>query len=177
MSTLEHLGDGRQDFDFLFGDWIVRNRRLPNPLEGSDAWETFEATQRCQPLPGGIGNYDNFIAESWRPGYVGMSLRIFNPTTRRWSIYWLNNRDGGIDAATGALSVPVVGEFQNGVGVFEADDVFGGKPIRVRYTWSHISDTSARWQQAFSVDRGQTWEVNWIMEMTRNDLAHCEHSI
>jgi hypothetical protein len=37
----------------------------------------------------------------------------------------------------------------------------------VRFTWDHISEEAARWQQAFSSDAGLTWETNWIMEFTR----------
>jgi hypothetical protein len=37
----------------------------------------------------------------------------------------------------------------------------------VRFVWSGCSDTAARWEQAFSVDGGQTWVTNWIMEFTR----------
>jgi hypothetical protein len=160
---------GAHDFDFLMGHWQVENRRLPKALSGSQEWETFTATQHAQKLPAGIGNYDDFVPQGWRPGFIGMSLRVYNPTTGLWSIYWLNNQDGGIDKATGALTPPVVGKFQNGVGIFEANDDYKGQAIRVRYTWSHIAANSARWEQAFSPDGGASWEVNWVMQMTRQN--------
>jgi hypothetical protein len=167
MSETEIPDNGARDFDFFVGEWLVENRKLLKPLENSNEWETFQARQKNQKLPAGIGNFDDFVAESWRPGYVGMSLRIFNPETRLWSIYWLNNRNGGIDSKTGVLMPPVVGKFQNGIGIFEAADEFHGKPIVVRYTWSHISPNSAHWEQAFSPDSGKSWETNWIMDLTR----------
>lgn len=167
MSDTRAADDGAHDFDFFLGHWVVANRKLLKPLEGSDQWETFEARQHNQELPGGIGNFDDFVSESWRPGFVGMSLRIFNPETKLWSIYWLNNRNGGIDGKTGALTPPVVGKFHNGVGVFEGHEELNGKPIVVRYTWSHITANSARWEQAFSPDAGRSWETNWIMDLTR----------
>jgi hypothetical protein len=104
---------------------------------------------------------DEFVTDHW-PGFVGMSLRLYNPHTRKWSIYWANNQKG-------VLEPPVVGSFSNGVGVFEGHDELDGRPIIVRFTWSNITATGARWEQEFSPDEGRTWEKNWIMVMTRVD--------
>lgn len=158
--------DGIHDFDFLLGHWQVENRRLRKRLQQNQEWETFDATQHNQALPGGIGNFDDFIAASWRPDFVGMSLRLFNPQTGLWSIYWLDNHTAGLDKS-GRLSAPVVGKFENGVGVFECDDELDSKTIRVRYTWSDIGQDSARWEQAMSPDNGSTWELNWTMLFQR----------
>lgn len=157
---------GIDDFHFLLGHWRVHNRRLVKRLQGCTEWETFPATQHNQALPAGIGNIDDFIAESWRPGFVGLSLRLFNPQTRLWSIYWLDNQTGGLNPA-GSLLPPVVGRFSNGVGIFEGDDVLDGRAIRVRYTWSAITPHSAQWEQAMSADAGHTWEMNWRMKFER----------
>ena len=59
------------------------------------------------------------------------------------------------------------GRFEDGVGTFYGEDVFEGRPIRVRFLWSDITPVSARWAQAFSPDGGETWETNWIMDFTR----------
>lgn len=158
---------GIDDFDFLLGRWKVANRRLKKRLQGNDDWESFPATQHNQALPGKIGNLDDFVAESWRPGFVGMSLRLFNPQTQLWSIYWLDNQNAGLDA-NGSLLPPVVGRFENGVGVFECDDMLDGRAIRVRYTWSGITANSAQWEQAMSADCGASWEVNWRMTFERD---------
>lgn len=157
---------GIRDFDFLLGHWRVENSRLRKRLQDSEEWETFDATQHNQGLPGSIGNFDDFVAENWRPGFVGMSLRLFNPQTRLWSIYWLDNNTAGLDKS-GRLLPPVVGKFENAIGVFECDDELDGKPIRVRYTWSDIERDSAHWEQAMSPDGGETWEINWRMQFQR----------
>lgn len=153
-------------FDFLHGQWTIENRRLRTRLQGCTEWESFSATQCCRPLPGGIGNYDDFVADTWRPGFVGMSLRIYDPRSERWSIYWLDSNTGGLDE-NGVLMPPVVGSFVDGVGVFECDDTLEGRAIRVRYTWLDTDTPNPRWEQAMSDDGGKTWETNWTMVMHR----------
>lgn len=161
--------NGINDFDYFHGHWHIANRRLVGRLQGSTEWEHFEASGHVRPLPAGIGNYDDFVPTAWRPGFVGMSLRIFNPATQLWSIYWLENQTGGLNPA-GSLLPPVVGKFVDGIGVFESDDELDGRPIRVRYTWSGITANSARWEQAMSADGGLNWETNWVMDHTRVEL-------
>lgn len=157
---------GAHDFDFLVGDWLVENKRLKQRFIGSNDWETFSARQTNQPLPAGIGNYDDFVAKQWKPDFVGMSFRVFNPVTQLWSIYWLDNHSGGLNLQ-GQLNPPVVGKFDAGVGIFTGDDVIEGRPVKVRFTWSNITPNSAHWEQAMSTDNGASWEVNWQMQLTR----------
>jgi hypothetical protein len=78
-----------------------------------------------------------------------MSVRVFNPATNLWSIYWVTNEGGGIDAASGWLEPPVVGRFDGDEGVFEGDDQFEGRPIRVRFRWTCQGPDA---EQAFSAD-------------------------
>jgi hypothetical protein len=47
-------------------------------------------------------------------------------------------------------------QFEDGIGTFQGEDTFAGKPIRVRFLWSDITPDSARWEQAFSGDGGAT---------------------
>jgi hypothetical protein len=61
----------------------------------------------------------------------------------------------------------VKGRFAHGVGTFYADDKLRGRPIKVRFTWSHMTPTAAHWEQAFSPDGGKTWETNWITDFKR----------
>ena len=159
-STMGSEARGAQDFDFWLGRWRVENDRLVSRLTGCEEWEHFEARCHARRLPGGIGNLDEWVPVDWRPGFVGMTFRIHHPDTGQWSLYWVDN-------AGAAMQPPVVGGFVNGVGQFEGPDVLRGKPILVRFTWSHITADSARWEQAFSEDAGTTWETNWRMRMTR----------
>lgn len=153
-------GDPSHDFDFIIGRWRIHNRRLVGRLEGSTTWEEFEAEGRAQPVLGGHGNIDEFLAPAWKPGFAGLTLRTYDPALQRWSLYWVDN-------GLGLLQPPVVGRFQDGVGVFEGPDVLRGRPIVVRYVWSHIAAGAARWEQFFSPDDGRTWESNWVMKFER----------
>lgn len=157
------LPAGAGDFDFLHGTWTIHNRRLVARLQGATEWQEFSATSDCRPLPGGIGNLDEFRTEFW-PGFVGLTLRFYDPATRRWSLYWIDHR-------TGVLQPPVVGAFDGDVGIFEGDDDLRGEPIRVRFRWSGVKSGRPRWEQAFSGDGGKNWETNWIMEMRRAETS------
>ena len=148
------------EFDFFFGNWTVRNRYLGERLRGSDQWEEFEATSEARPLPGVLGNEDEFRTEALG-GFVGMSFRFFDPEAKRWSIYWADSRRPGV------LDPPVFGAFANGSGVFEGTDVLAGKPILVRFTWTEVDTGAPRWEQAFSADGGESWELNWVVEFSR----------
>jgi hypothetical protein len=156
--------DGREDFDFLHGQWRIRNERLTQRLAGSTEWEIFGATQLCQPLLGGLGNVDDFVSDWVRPGtdarFIGMTLRLFNPEARQWSIYWAGNHDG-------VLEPPMVGAFAQGIGTFFGDAEHDGRPVRVRFIWNQVSANTAHWQQAFSADGGTSWETNWHMWFRR----------
>lgn len=149
------------DFDFLIGNWVVHHRKLKHRLAHNDDWETFSGTCEMRTLLGGSANVDDNLLEEPEGTYRAASLRAFDSATTMWSIWWLDSRHPS------QLGVPVVGGFRDGVGTFFANDKWEGRPIRVRFMWSDITQNSARWQQAFSLDSGKTWETNWIMNFTR----------
>ena len=157
MSQEAIENDISHDFDFLFGSWRVENHKLSKQLQGNLEWEKFEATQTCLPALGGVGNTDQMIALDGTP--IGMSLRLFNREIQQWSIYWVGYRDG-------VMQPPVIGNFKDGVGIFEGNDIWNGKPIIVRFVWTMIN-TQPRWEQFFSSDDGLTWEKNWEMNFTK----------
>jgi hypothetical protein len=155
--------DGRRDFDFLLASWRVHNRRLRRPLAGSTEWEEFEASLSARPILGGLGHLDEFWVPALPDGgsLHGCALRLFDPQTRSWSDWWTST------SRSGHLDSPAVGGFDGGHGTFLGDMVLDGRPLRVRYRWSEVSPTSARWEQAFSPDDGGSWETNWVMTMSR----------
>lgn len=152
---------GAHDFDFLFGHWCVRHRRLKRRLQGCADWDAFDGTCQAWPLMNGQGNVDDNVLELPDGPYRAASLRAFDPARAEWAIWWLDARHPG------QIDVPVRGRFVDGVGTFLCDDTFEGRPIRVRFVWSCIAPSSAQWVQAFSADNGTTWEINWVMQFER----------
>jgi hypothetical protein len=152
--------DGSRDFDFEFGTWTTRLSRLQNPLSGSTTWVQYEGTSVVRPLLSGRANIVELSVDGPAGRIEGVSLRLYNPQTRKWSLNFANIRSG-------ELTPPVIGEFKDGRGEFFAPDTLNGRPILVRFVISNISADSWRFEQAFSADDGKTWEVNWIAIDTR----------
>ena len=149
------------DFDFIIGDWRVRHRRLKTRLAGCDEWIEFEGTSTTRKILGGYGNLEDNALDLPEGAYRAVALRSFDPATATWSIWWLDGRHPD------RIDTPVVGRFTDGIGLFYADDSLDGTPIRVRFTWSSTDTDTPRWEQAFSVDGGDTWETNWTMDFFR----------
>ena len=149
------------DFDFIIGDWRVRHRRLKARLADCSEWIEFEGTSTTRKILGGFGNLEDNLLELPDGAYRAVALRSFDPATATWSIWWLDGRHPD------RIDTPVVGRFTDGMGLFYADDSLDGTPIRARFTWSSLATDTARWEQAFSVDGGDTWETNWTMEFFR----------
>jgi hypothetical protein len=153
---------GLHDFDFLAGEWRTHHRQLKERLAGSHDWVEFDGTLSTRLLMGGWANSGDNVFNKPGSTYRGVSLRSYDSTTGQWAIWWLDGRD-----PFGNLDPPLKGHFTDGGANFYADDTFNGKPIRVRYAWSHITPTTARWEQAYSSDGGKTWEINWITDFER----------
>lgn len=151
---------GTHGFDFEFGTWHVHHQVLK--ASGTSEWREFDGTSTTRSLMGGLADVEENTF--YRPSgqTYGVALRAYDSKTGQWSIWWLDSR-----YPSGAMDPPVQGSFHNGVGTFYSDSMLNGKMTRTRFIWSHITPTSARWEQALSTDGGKTWETNWIMDFTR----------
>jgi hypothetical protein len=153
--------DGAHDFDFLHGTWRIHNRRLREPLAGSEEWYQFEGRSVERPFWDGRGNFEEY--EAILPDGTtlqGVALRLYDPQAGRWTIHWSNR-------ATGTLDPPMTGAFRDGRGEFYSHEDYRGRMILVRFFWTSAGPDAARWEQAFSADGGRSWETNWIMEFSR----------
>jgi len=157
------LRDGQHDFDFAIGNWKFHLKKLEHPFFGSTTWVELDGTSSCRKIWDGRANIDEVEVNNPEKHLhiQGMTLRLYNPESHQWSLYWAN-------AAKGALGLPpVIGQFKNGRGEFYDQEDFNGRAIFVRYVWSDITPTSAHFEQSFSDDGGKTWETNWITDQTR----------
>jgi hypothetical protein len=152
--------DGQHDFDFEIGSWNTRLRRRLKPLTGSDAWVEMEGTSVVRKVWDGRANLGELQVGNATAHIEGLSLRLYNPESRQWSIHWANSRDG-------SLGLAMVGGFSEGRGEFFNQETFDGKAVFVRFIFSEITAASFRLEQAFSPDGGRTWEPNWIASFTR----------
>ena len=150
-----------QDWAWLSGKWDVWHRRLKDRLAGSDDWEEFGGKSAFWQTMNGLGNIDDNSLEIRSGSYRGLSVRAFDEKSRQWSIWWLDGRNPTY------IEPPVRGAFEHGTGTFTGRDTFKGRPIIMRFRWNDIHSAKPWWEQAFSPDDGETWEVNWRNYFTR----------
>lgn len=143
----------QNDFDYLVGNWVLKDKKLKSRLTNSNEWIEFESTVEMRKLLNGIGNMDIYRTTVDGKPFEGVALRTFNPKTKLWSIYW-------VDSNVGVLDVPVVGSFDGDIGTFYCKDKFKGKDIVVAFVWDKTDSENPVWCQAFTTDKGKTWEVN-----------------
>lgn len=145
----------QHDFDFLTGKWTMHNQRLKSRFTNSTEWEEFESSdENYGSILNGVGNMDIYKATFNGKPFEGLTLRLFNPATRLWSLYW-------VPSNTGVMDPPVVGSFEGNIGTFYCKDVYNGKPVLVMFRWDKTDKDNPVWSQAFSPDNGVTWEWNW----------------
>ncbi len=152
--------DGRHDFDFEIGSWKTHLRRLSRPLTGSTTWVEYDGTTVVRKVLDGRANLVELKVDGPAGRLEGLSLRLYNPQSRQWSLNFANIDDG-------TLSTPTIGEFKDGRGEFYDQETYNGRAILVRFVITKITQDSYRFEQAFSDDGGKTWEVNWIAIDTR----------
>jgi hypothetical protein len=153
--------DGVHDFDFEIGTWNIAVRRLVHPLTGSTTWvQPTGYVHVVRNIWNGRASLAELEMERPAPHFAGMMLRLYDPQTRQWRIYWAGSGDGSVDP-------PLIGSFENGRGEFFNQELVNGKPVYIRVVYSGITPTSFRTEQAFSADGGTTWETNLIQTFTR----------
>lgn len=154
--------DHQHDFDWEIGDWKVHLRRLLHPLTGSKVWAEFEGTAHVRKVWNGRANLLELELNGPAGQIEGLSLRLYNPQSEQWSVYFASSDDG-------ILGTPMIGQFQHGRGEFSDRELFHGKMIDLHFVFSDVTEKSFHGEQSFSPDGGKSWETNWIEDFTKAD--------
>ncbi len=149
------------DFSFLIGRWKVLNRRLSERLKNCDEWVEFQAEMETKSILNGLGLMDEMKTSYFGEEFIGFSLRMLNPESNKWTIFWADTANPEI-----GLKEQVVGEFNNGFGEFFGKEVFNDKEIKLRFVWKKPSMNTAHWEQAYFDEKTNEWETNWTMLFT-----------
>lgn len=151
-----------QNFDFLIGKWTVLNKRLKERLKNSIEWTEFSAEMETKPFLNGLGLMDEMKSSHYGEDFIGFSIRMVNPKTNIWTIYWADTSN-----PENYLREQVVGAFKNGIGEFYGKEKYQEKEYKLRFTWKKKSEDTAQWEQAYFDELKNEWETNWIMEFTK----------
>lgn len=141
------------DFDFLSGQWKIRNKRWRD-----GQWDEFDGESTVHGILAGVGSVEELrIPER---GFSGMGLRLLDVERGQWADFWVN-------AKSGVLTPPTWGSFVDGVGTWDSAEDEGGQPVIVRGVWDRITPSSCRWFQAVSRDGGRSFNDTWVMHWAR----------
>jgi hypothetical protein len=149
--------DGQHDFDWEFGTWTTNVRVLRNPLTGATPdWAEYNGTSVVRPILDGRSNTVELSVKNAKGAIEGVSLRLYNPQTRQWSLNYATVKGG-------TMTAPVFGGFDGkGRGHFYGQDSIDGRNVWVRFDIIPVSPREARFEQYYSADGGQSWEMNWL---------------
>lgn len=135
-------------------------KRLLHPLTGSTTWVEYDGTDVIRRLWQGRANLGEVEVDGPAGHLELLNLRLYNPEAQQWSLNIASS-------ASGTLSPPAVGAFNNGLGAFYDQETYNGRTIMVRFDVSAVTPNLWRFDQAFSADGGKTWEANLVVTETR----------
>src|SRR5215216_8089238 len=127
--------DGQHDFDFEIGTWKTHLKRLQRPLTGSTTWVEYKGTTVVRKVWNGRANLVELEVDGPAGHIEALSLRLYNPESRQWSLNFANSR-------VGTMSPPTMGGFKNGRGEFYAQETLDGRAILVRFVISEALQDS-----------------------------------
>ena len=145
------------DFSILPRMTVIHHQRLEESMVDSDEWTTFETNYEAWEMLDGAASLDRVFGEVDGRPFEGVSVRSLDRETNEWTIYWM-------DVWNTNLRIQVQGRFEAGVGTFYGTEVYRGVEYRMRFLWKRVTESQARWEQAYQNPDSGDWETNWIMD-------------
>ena len=139
---------------------ILLTPLIKEQLAGSDDWKIFDATQEFRLVLPGLGNVDIFHMELDVKPFEGLTVRLFDPQTRLWTIYRAFSNAVELDGGK-------VGLFDGDMGEFFDREVIGGKDVIVKFHWDKRTPKVPIYSRAFTAVAGRIWEWNWYSNFSR----------
>jgi tetratricopeptide (TPR) repeat protein len=139
-----YLAEARQ-FDFWLGDWVCR-------MPSGDTAGHNSIT---------LSDEDCMLFEHWTDvrGGSGMSVNLYNPTTKKWQQTWMGS---------GGQVAEFSGAFHDGAMRLEGyRQGPGGAQVPARLTLTPLAADSVRQLGENSLDGGKTWTTQYDLIYTR----------
>ena len=137
--------DGSHDFDFLIANWKAHVRRLPDRLNNSKIWVEYDGISNHKKLLDSNANFEEFDVTSTdkKLRIKAQTLRLYNPTSRQWSIYL-------VDVDNGTLGLPpVVGQLPAIAASFSIRKTSKAEPFWCVTSGSTSLPTQRAWSSRF----------------------------
>jgi len=160
QSFADEPANGQHNFDFNIGIWKTHIRRVLDPLSGSTNSIELEGTVTVRKVWDGRAQLEEIEADGPKGHWEGLTLFLYNPTTRQWSQTFANSK-------TGVMATPLIGAFANGRGELYSQDNLKDRSILVKAVWSDIKPDSHHFEESYSDDGGKTWAPAFIANLTR----------
>lgn len=152
--------NAQHDFDWEIGTWDTQLKRLSEPLSGKSNWLEYTGTSVVKPVMDKRANLVELDVRGPAGRIAGVSLRLYQPASGNWTLHFAN-------LANGLMTDPMHGSFKQGNGTFYGQDTVDGRMVFVRFLVTPMNKDQWRFEQAYSLDGGATWETNWIAIDTR----------
>ena len=147
MAFTQHID--HTSFDFWIGEWELEWQKG----DGS----TGHGTNTIVRILDGKVIQENF--EDPESGFKGMSLSVYNPTTKKWHQAWADNAGGYFD---------FTGSVFDGNPIFKTTAVQQGeKTIVQRMLFKNITKDRLVWDWEKTEDGGNHWTLQWSIQYTR----------
>jgi len=99
----------------------------PAASTGSKTWVEYDGTTVTRTVWNGRAWLEEFDVNNAGEHIEGLTLRMYNPQSHQWNLYWGTSQAGNL----GYPALPLIGDSKNGGGEFYPKDYYRGYAIFV----------------------------------------------